>query len=205
MKKIVSTTLLLLAISMTNAQNEQKPNAFANFQEFINNTPSLSFEFQLKQRTTGDIFMLGGIANYQLKKITPKNQTQKVETEIWGVLVEDIVYINSFLYSEIKGYNKILEKGYYSYFIGEPARLLEQQRNLGIIGANDKVVAVCCQVGYVILPDGKIMLLTPKLLFELCKDNEQISEKIQQSHLIMEDVPQMFEILKEYNLSKKYN
>jgi hypothetical protein len=202
MKKAILTILPFLIIPIINGQTG-KPNGFVDYKEFQLNQPSLILEFQLKQRTDGDIFMTGGISNYRLKKIKPASAIEKVENEIWGVKVGDTVYINSYPYSKIKGYNKIIEIGYYSYFIGEPARTEKEQRELGIIKPNESLIAVCCKTGYVILPDGSIKQLRPELLSELCADNKQINKEISKTYINLEDVYEMFDYLKKYNATKK--
>ncbi|MDR2835701.1 MAG: hypothetical protein LBV69_05810 [Bacteroidales bacterium] len=201
MKKVISTTILVLLVSIVYGQTKTAK-GFSNFNEFLENKPTMTFEFQLKKRTNGDIFMTGGISNYRAKKITPKNNAEKVEKELWGISIGDTVYINSYPYSKIVGYNQIIEKGYYTYFIGEPARAEKEQRELGIIKATEKQIAVCCQVGYVILLDGTIKLLRPELLLDLCKDNENLVTKIKEANLKFEDVLKMFDFLAKYNLTK---
>jgi len=204
MKKIFLTLLLAIGcLSILFGQKNKEPNGFSDYNEYKNDAPSLIFNFQLKQRTGGDIFMIGGIANYKIRKVNPVTDTERIEYEIWGVRVGEVDYINSYPYSKIKGYNKIEGKGYYSYFIGEPARTEKEQRELGIIKPNEKQIAVCCQTGYIILPTGKVLNLRPELLLELCEDNEDIANEIKSAKLKLEDVYKMFEILKQYNLSKE--
>jgi hypothetical protein len=203
MKNLLSLTLFLLSFLTVFCQKVNEPNGYSNFDEFKNNTPSLNFNFQIKQRTGGDVFMIGGIYNFKIRKVNPETDTYKIEYEIWGVRVNGVDYINSYPYSKTKGYNKIEGKGYYSYFIGEPARTEKEQRELGIIKPNEKQIGVCCNTGYVILPTGKIMNLRPDLLLELCQDNEDIIIEIKKSALKIEDVYKMFEILKKYNLTKE--
>lgn len=147
--------------------------------------------------------MTGGIPNYRLKKIKPESDIDKVEEDIWGVKVGDSIYINSYPYSQIIGYNTLLEIGYYTYFIGEPARTEKEQRDLGIIKPTEKKIGVCCNVGYVLFPDGVIKMLRPELLSELCKDNTELSKEIEAADLKLEDVYKMFEFLKRYNSTKK--
>lgn|ERR1035437_3091325 len=205
MKKTILTSILVLFGLILFAQTtESTSNGYSNFSEFQKNEPTLTFEFQLKQRTTGDIFMTGGIANYRLKKIIPSSETDNVEKIIWGVRVGDSTYINSYPITRKKGYNLIIEKGYYSYFIGEPAFYEKEQRKLGIIKPEEKQVPVCCQVGYVILPDGVVKFLKPELLLELCKDDKEIASQIKWGDLKPEDVNRMFDFLKKYNLTKKF-
>jgi hypothetical protein len=204
MKKTISTTLSILLITTIFGQtSKQIKNGFIDFKEFKQNQPSLTLDFELKKRTDGDIFMMGGISNYRLKKIKPEIDIDKVEKEIWGILVGDTVYINSYPYSKIKGYNQIIEKGFYTYFIGEPARFEKEQRELGIIKPTEKQIAVCCNAGYVILPDGKIKLLRPELMLELCGDNEDLIKEIKAANLKLGDVYKMFDYLKKYNATKK--
>ncbi|MDL2309299.1 hypothetical protein LJC68_10340 [Bacteroidales bacterium OttesenSCG-928-B11] len=199
MKRLILLSILILSTISIFGQ----ANGFKDFTEFSKDGPSLTFGFQLKQRTGGDVFMTGGIENFRLKKITPKSDIDKVEQEIWGVKVDDVVYINSYPYSKIKGYNQIIEKGFYSYFIGEPARFEVEQRKLGIIQETEKQIPVCCKVGYVILPDGTVKLLRPELLAELCKDNSELSDEIKNANLKLENVYEMFDFLKRYNAMKK--
>jgi len=203
MKRIIFFTLFIGYLSTIFGQKINEPNCYSNFDEYKNNTPSLTFNFQLKKRTDGSIFMTGGIANYRIKKVIPSTDTEKIEYTIWGVRVNGIDYINSYPYSKIDGYNKIEGKGYYSYFIGEPARTKTEQVELGIIKIDEKRIDVCCQTGYVILPTGKIMHLKPALLLELCQDDENIVNEIKESKLKIEDVLKMFEILRKYNLTKE--
>ena len=202
MKQIILTTITILFASTIFGQTKTN-NGFADFNEFKLNKPSLTFDFQLKQRSGGDIFMKGGIANYRVKKIKPVNEVEKVEEVIWGVAVCDTVYINAYPYSKVKGYNLIIEKGYYTYFIGEPARTEKEQRELGIIKPTEEQIMVCCQAGHVILPDGTIKLLRHELLLDLCKDNDEFTKEIKAANFKLEDFYKMFDILKKYNLTKK--
>ena len=202
MKQIILTTITILYVSAICGQTKTN-NGFADFNEFKLNKPSLKFDFQLKQRSGGDIFLTGGISNYRLKKIKPVNEVGKVEEKIWGVTVGDSIYINAYPFSKVKGYNLIIEKGYYTYFIGEPARTEKEQRELGIIKPTEKQIMVCCQAGYVILPDGTIKLLRPELLLDLCKDNDDLAKEIKAANFKLENVYKMYDILKKYNLTKK--
>ena len=177
-------------------------NAFKDFAEFQANKPSLTFNFELKKRTTGDIFMSGGTHNYRAKKITPVSKTEKLQKQVWGVIVGDTAYINSYPFLKLKGFNKILGKGYYSYFISEPARLKKEQVNLGIIQPHEKAKEVWGETGYVILPDGTIKHLSPEVLKDLCKDNEAISKEVFYAKLKVENVFEMFAFLDKYNATK---
>ena len=199
MKNLILLSILILSATSLFGQ----ANGFKDFAEFVQDEPSLTFNFQLKQRTGGNVFMTGGIENFRLLKITPKSDIDKVEQEIWGVTVDNVAYINSYPYSKIKGYNQIIEKGFYSYFIGEPARFETEQRKLGIIQETEKQIQVCCKVGYVILPNGTVKLLKPELLVELCKENSELSAEIEVANLKLENVYEMFDFLKKYNATKK--
>ncbi len=200
MKNAIIISILLL---ISNNLFSQSKGGFADFTEFKENKPSLTFDFSIKHRTDGNIFMMGGIKNYRLKKIKPESYIKKVEEDIWGVFVGDSIYINSYPYSKRKGYNKLLEIGFYTYFIGEPAGGEFEQRKLGFIGPDEKPVKVCCKVGYVLFEDGKIKLLTPALLLELTADNEEIFEIVKSKNFKRENVLEMFKIISKYNRIKK--
>ena len=170
MKKTIITILMTFFLTTVFAQKEN--NTFMTYSEFEENNPSNFCDFKFKHRTTGNVFMTGGITNYRLKKIKPETKTEEMTKVVWGIVVKDTVYINSYPYSKLIGYNKIIEKGYYSYFIGEPARFIEEQIKLGIINEGDKQIGVCCKSGYVILPDGQIKILKPKIMETLLKENK---------------------------------
>ncbi len=204
MKKVISAVFSIFFSGLVYGQtNNTVQNGFVNFNEFMQNKPSISFNFIVKQRTQGNVFMTGGITNYRLENIQPKGEKEKLENEIWGVIFNDSFYINSYPYSKIKGYNLIIEKGYYTYFIGEPARAEKEQRELGIIKPTEKQIGVFGQAGYVITPDGTIKLLSPEVLAGLCKDNDSLSAELANAKLKLEDVYKMFDFLKRYNVTKK--
>lgn len=106
-------------------------------------------------------------------------------------------------YSQIIGFNKIIENGYYSYFVGEPARLKDKQISLGIIKPDEPQKAVCCKTSYVILPKGDVEWLTPSLLRELINDNNKLSEELKNDKILQEDAFKMFDYLSRYNRMKK--
>jgi len=154
-----------------NIQLQKDPNAYLNFNEYQNGTPSLYFDFTLKE----------GGSTYKITEVIPKTDRKKIETEIWGIRVNGIDYINFYSYSGYPDFHKIEGKGYYSYFTPKS----------------------WSKEAYVILPTKKIQVLTPELLLELCKDNEAITKEIQAAKLKKNDIPKMFEILRQYNLAKK--
>jgi hypothetical protein len=117
--------------------------------------------------------------------------------------VDSVVYINSYPYSEIIGYNELLGKGFYGYFVGEPARNAMKQLELGIIEPGEPQKVVCCKTGFVILPSGEVNWLTPALLQKLISDNEMLAEKLKKDDLKQENTFEMFEYLRQYNENKK--
>jgi hypothetical protein len=195
------TVLLITEVFNTFGQT---PNVFANYKEYKENTPSLTFNFKLKQRSKGDVFMTGGITNCQVKEIQLDSNKKFLEEDAWGVKINDTVYINSYPYSKMPGYNKIIEKGYYTYFIGEPAYGIKEQKELGFIEPDAKKrIQPWGRVGYVILLDGTIKLLKPDVVLELCKDYESLVAQIKAADLQQENVHQMFKCLALYNEWKK--
>lgn len=201
MKKITFLIFGSLIGMITYAQ--EKPNVYMVFSDFKANTPSLYFDFQLKQRTEGNVFMTGGITNYMIKKIKPTTETDNLTKNVWGVLVNDSIYINSYPYSKILGFNKIIGTGFYAYFIGEPARLKEEQINVGIIKEGEHQKGVCCKTSYVILPDGSVKWLNLDMLKTLIADNSELTKELESKKLTPDNVYEMFVILTKYNQSKK--
>jgi len=202
MKSIL--TAIIAAAFFTNAicQSQNSSKGFRSFEEFKNGQASLAINSSITQRTEGNVFMTGGITNYVFKKVKPKELIPQIEQELWGVECNGEFYINAYPYSKMKGYNKIEEMGFYSYFIGEPARTLNEQRSLGIVGPNDPLMGVCCKAGYVMKQDGTVKLLSPKMCRELISDNPELLTEFDKANLKMENVLEMFAFLKRYNEAK---
>ena len=116
--------------------------------------------------------------------------------------MQKLLTILSCIFHKIR-YNKIIEIEYYSYFIGEPARLKEEQIKVGIIKEGDPQMAVCCKTGYVILKDDTIKWLNPELMKTLLSDNEKLLNEFESKNLKPEEVYKMFDFLSRYNKTKK--
>lgn len=198
-----TTIAILMTFFLTTVFAQKENNTFLTYSEFKDNNPSKYCDFKFKHRTTGNVFMTGGITNYRLKKIKPETKKDEMTKVVWGIVVKDTVYINSYPYSKLIGYNKIIEKGYYSYFIGEPARFEEEQINLGIINEGEKQIGVCCKSGYVILLDGQIKILKPKIMEDLLSENKSLLNEYVSKNLKQEDVYEMFDFLHRFNQTKK--
>ena len=96
MKRLISVAFFVVYLTTLFGQTTNEPNSYSNFSEYENDTPSLFFDFQLKERTGGDIFMTGGISNHRVKNVKPKTETQKIEREVWGIRINGVDYINSY-------------------------------------------------------------------------------------------------------------
>ena len=192
----------LLVTLITNAQTPDENNVYMSYEEFLHDAPSRTAQFTLKQRTKKDLFWTGGILNYRLKNIYPDVMSDLIKKYAWGIKADGKNFINGYLYCGVGGFNEILEKGYYTYFVGAPAQRKEWQVKTGLIKEGDKRIDACCKVGYVILPSGEVRILNPEYLATLIADNEELSARLQTDSLKMEQVPEMFEFLKEYNKTK---
>lgn len=201
MKRISILIIAILTVSI--AYGQKKANVFMTYSDFKASAPSKYYDFQLKQRTMGNVFMTGGITNHMIKKVKPSTETDILIKNVWGVLVGDSVYINSYPYSRILGYNKIIGIGYYSYFIGEPARSQDEQIKVGIIKEGEPQKGVCCKTGYVLLPDGSVKWLNPDLLKTLVADNSELTKELGKMTLTPDNVYEMFAILEKYNQTKE--
>lgn len=201
MKKI---TILFFCFTLTiQLFGQDSKNVFKSFLEFKEMSPSQKFDFQLKHRTMGNVFMTGGITNHRITKAKPSTTLEYLTKEAWGVFVNDSVFINSYPYSKLLGFNKILGVGQYCYFIGEPARIKEEQVKLGIIKEGEPQKGVCCKTSYVILPDGDVKWLNPVYLKELISDNSELMAELESKNLTPDSVYEMFEIIDKYNETKK--
>lgn len=200
--KTILFTFFIVTLSIS-AFSQNQNNIFKTYEDFKGGQPTDFVKFQLKKRTGGNVFMTGGITNYRLKKIVPETRNEEVTREIWGLIIDDSVYINSYPYSNIIGFNKLIEDGYYGYFVGEPASLKEKQVELGIIEPDEPQKVVCCQTSYVILPNGEIKWLTPELLGKLINDNQELTSEFESDKILQEDAYKMFGYLSRYNKMKK--
>ena len=201
--KLISTAIFAsLLFSSTVGQSQNVSKGFLSFEEFKNQQPSMTINYPITQRTKGNVFINGGITNYVFKKVKPKELRPQIEQELWGVEFNEEVYINAYPYSKMKGYNKFEEIGFYSYFLGEPARTLDKQRSLGIVGPNEPLMGVCCKAGYVMKQDGTVKLLSPTICRELISDNPELLTEFDSANLKIENVPEMFALLKRYNATK---
>lgn len=199
MNKTIALVLVIFCSLLAHAQAEPKAKGFANFDEFILDTPSVPINYNISRRTRWNVFMSGGIRNYRFKKVFPASLKKRIKFGLWGVKTDGRLYINAMAYSGLFGYNLILESGYYSYFIGQPARTFVEQRKLGIIGPGENLKAVCCKTGYVMLNTGEIKRLSPSLLYTLLSENEALLQECKSSNLQIKDVNEMFDFLKRFN------
>jgi hypothetical protein len=203
MRNKVSILIVLFLCCSSYAQFKlQKVEAFSSYEEFKNSAPTLEFNLQLK--LLSQIDFQGGIGIYILKNSKPAKNSDKISREIWGFSCNDTIYINTFHVTNVKGYNVILENGYYKYFLGRLPPNEKLQKEFGIfIPKPTWYQSVEYGIGgYVLLPDGKIKFLSPELLAELCKDNEKLYQEIVEAKLNINDQKKIFEFLKQYNKSK---
>lgn len=77
--------------------NIEKPRkgAYKNFEEFINNKPSLECDFIVKKRSSFDMSMSGG-NDYKVKSNDSIATYYKIKNEFWGVCDGENIYINCF-------------------------------------------------------------------------------------------------------------
>ncbi len=174
---------------------------FSTYQEFQDGNPTLHYTLQLKQGNAID--MLGGIGEFNLKKIKPVSHADEVYRRVWGLEIDGITYINVYPHTNLKGFNEIIEYGYYKYFLGIFPQNPRVQKELGMnIPKLKWGKSLTGHVGFVLLPNGKIKYLGPELLAEICSDNKVLSEEITKANLEIFDVYEIYEFLKRYNQSK---
>lgn len=181
---------------------QNQSNVFMSFSEFKENKASEHVSFNLKHRTGSDVAMTGGITNYRVKKIVPSSKKRAMKKEVWAIVVDGAVYINSYPYAGMFGYDKIIETGYYTYFIGSPSISRDKQVKLGIIKKGESIKQPWGRTGYVIKPDGTVKWLNPNMLKELISDDKNLLEEIDTKELGNVDIDEMFDILHRYNKNK---
>ena len=204
MKKLILCLSLLLCSSLLFGQKFGKAEGYASYEEMKNGTPSFVFDLRLRENTKINKLLRGGIINYRIDRIDPEKDRTKVEVGVWALGIYGKQYINAYRYSQVEGFNEIIETGYYSYFVGDPPRDRDIQIEMGLTppGVNRARKDLEAQP-YVIMPDGEVRVLRPEMLLPLCGDNEAIVEKLKTMNIRADDFPGMFAVLKEYNEAKK--
>lgn len=103
-----------------------KKGAYLNFDEFINNNPSIDFNFIVIKRSNFSIAMMGG-NNYKVKVLDNSMDPSRVKRKFWGICDGKECYINCFPISKIKHYGQLLLEGIQAYFYAMPSN--QERRN----------------------------------------------------------------------------
>lgn len=195
----ILTSLLIFCSSIVYAQNNTL--CFENYSQYKTGNPSVGTEFTLVKRTSGDQILMGGISNYTFKDVYPKELKNKLTKEYFAVSHDGKVYINQFPFTKFKYYNELIGIGRVSYFVGLPPGPMDKQNqiNLGFIKAGQGPIYITHSVGYVLLHDGTIKYLGPKLLSELVIGHKDLEAEVAINKYSSKDYIEMFKVIDKLN------
>jgi hypothetical protein len=164
---------------------------YLSFQEFLSNAPSVDSDFELKSRSKGKQYLLGG-SDYRLllkDSLTKKREVRK----FWGVSTGDSIYINVNQYQENRGFVKLQMLGRYCYVIGSSSFA----RETGLGGA---LASIPYEVGYVLnINNGKFYALDHDMMLRILEMDEELSRSYA-AEKNKSDVYIMLRYIDKYNL-----
>jgi len=136
MKRTLFTITFLIVLKVIIAQSCSYPKGgYANYSELLDKTPSISFDFSIKKRTTSNITMSGG-ADY---KITSQGVSKNViKKEIFAISTGDTLFLNCYQHYLQTWYAKVISEGEFLVFFGpvsngKAARLSSERNSMGAV------------------------------------------------------------------------
>ncbi|UTW65366.1 hypothetical protein KFE94_11950 [bacterium SCSIO 12643] len=109
--RILFITLFLFVIVSGNAQ-ELKNGGYMNFNEINLSKPTYDSSFKIIERTTGQIKAIGGNDYYIESEQVSKKIIKK---EIWGVVSDNVLYLNGIPITGLMWYAKVEHYGKYCF------------------------------------------------------------------------------------------
>ena len=106
--------LVLLCLVYLSVAQEQEGVAYFSYQDFKENKPVFSASVTIRD----DFENFKMTKNPYLIKSKDKQLQKRIENEIWGVYIENALYLNGKFFSGIEGYCKIEEYGKYNLLGG---------------------------------------------------------------------------------------
>lgn len=150
---------------------------YLDFNEFVNNTPSIHSEFELKPRSKGKQFWGGG-SDYALV-LKDSDPNKKKEKKFWGVSTGDSVYVNVANYQATKGYIKFQALGRYCFTKGQTSGSLQDPVGPAVMGGivGGVVASIPREAGFILnINNGNFYMLHPDIMMKiLSKDAELLN------------------------------
>ena len=176
---------------------------YKDFEEFLNDSPSISFDFELNATTKSKQFWLGGGGFDLVIKDTGTGISKKIKKSFWGVSTGDSIFIAVKNFQENgKGFEKILSLGRYCVVRATPAQA-QVGPLFGAIGVAITKIGMAIDRAekdvYILnVNNGKFFFLHRLLMLKILSDDAELLEsyKIEKKP---DDLDTMVLLIKEYN------
>ena len=89
--------------------------AYRTFYEFINNKPSLIFDFKVIQRSNSSVAMYGG-TTFKIKNLDDSIKMKNIKNDFWGLCDGKNIYINCKVFLKQKSYSFLTIEKEQAYF-----------------------------------------------------------------------------------------
>lgn len=185
--KVLFCSLLTLVVTSISAQDKppiltatkQKKGIYRDFQEFINNVPSIQSPFQVVCKS-GENKIERGTADYQLLLLDSIIKRREVK-KFWGVCDGETIYINEVIYGGPLNFKKIHGIGRYCYFKGSLVNSSNSVYSAGVAGGavGGALTAAAVEIDgdypYILnINNGKFFLLDKQVLKTILKKDEEL-------------------------------
>ncbi len=167
-------------------QSLYKAGGYSTLANFQNNTPNYLDTFIMSRRTTGDIKAWGG-NDYMIKSMKETTTKKVIKNKIWGIFINDTLYLNGINLTGLDWYSKVELFGKYCFL--KPAFPVSPkiQKELGVIDSQygytfgaiggaiqgAKIAVKRIPLIYSIL-NGQKMLLSKKNIIMLLESHPEI-------------------------------
>ncbi|MEO6355631.1 MAG: DUF6563 family protein [Ferruginibacter sp.] len=116
MKKnlILSIFIFLSLGTFGQTQKNFKAGGYSTLGDFLGNAPNYLDTFVISKRTTGSIKAWGG-NDFKVESTTEKTTKKNIKNEIWGIVVDDTLYLNGLKLTGLIWYSKVEIFGKYCF------------------------------------------------------------------------------------------
>lgn len=167
---------------------------YMDFNEFIDNKPSVNIDFELKPRSKSKQFLLGG-SDYDLVPKDGKTTTWEAK-KFWGVSTGDSIFVNVSNYETNKGYIKLDKLGRYCYLKGRTSL------NTQVAGTGGLVGAVPYEAAFVLnINNGNFYMLTISIMKKILQRDAELYRQYDAEKRRQQNNPDvMLSYVDQYNI-----
>jgi hypothetical protein len=111
---ILAFVSTLSIVSFGQNLSDYKTGGYSTLNDFKSNAPNHLDTFIVSQRTSGDIKAWGG-NDYKVESKTETTTKKVIKNEIWGIVVNDTLYLNGIRLTGLNWYSKVELFGKYCF------------------------------------------------------------------------------------------